>query len=181
MIDTEPIIVCTSSEAIRKSIARYKNIIICGIQGVGKLTNTIKAVKDRSNVFLVENTFDFDGKTKAKGYKRYLEYLYSLKSDLFIIDNMTSPKGMKFRENREDRIIIVDGIFGRNEKDIEIISSLLEDYDVRVILIDRCIRYLEDMLEKFEITIELTHDGAVILPIDTALQICKVLNKSIVK
>jgi len=129
----------------------------------------------------VENTFDFDGKTKARGYKRYLDYLYSLKEDLFIIDKMTSDKGKAFIESKEDRVLIVDGIFGRNEQEIEVISSFFENYDVRVILIDRCIRYLEDMLEKFEIIIELTNDGAVMLPIETALQMCQVLNKSIEK
>lgn len=179
MTEVEPIVVCTSSEAISRAVARYKNIIICGIQGVGKLTNTIKAVKGRQNVYLIENTFDFDGKTKARGYDKYITYLKSLKEDLKIIGGMLSEEGKAFTQSAEDRILIIDGIFGRNEKEISEITEFFENYDVRVILIDRCIRYLEDMLDKFEIVIELTHDGAVMLPIDTALEICKVLNKTL--
>ncbi|MCX8026485.1 MAG: hypothetical protein N3A62_01335 [Thermodesulfovibrionales bacterium] len=178
-MEQEQIIVCTSKEAIKRALARYKNIIICGIQGVGKLTNTIKAVMDWKNVCLIENTFDFDGKTKAKGYEKYINYLLSLKSDLIIVDNLFSEKGKAFTESKEDRVLIIDGIFGRNESDINAISSFFENYDVRVILIDRCIRYLEDYLESFEIVLELTDDGAVILPISSALEICKVLNKSL--
>jgi len=179
MPEVEPIVVCTGSEAISRAVARYKNIVICGIQGVGKLTNTIKAVKGRLNVYLIENTFDFDGKTKAKGYERYINYLKSLKEDLIIFDSMFSETGIAFSQSNEDRIIIIDGIFGRSPKEIEAISGFFENYDVRVILIDRCIRYLEDMLNRFEIVIELTHDGAVLMPIETALEICRVLNKTL--
>ncbi|MFQ3574395.1 MAG: hypothetical protein SNJ53_07170 [Thermodesulfovibrionales bacterium] len=178
-METEEIIVCTSKEAISRALARYKNIIICGIQGVGKLTNTIKAVKDWRYVCLIENTFDFDGKTKAKGYDKYINYLLSLKGDLVIVDSLMSEQGREFSESKEDRILLVDGVFGRKEDEIKAISSFFENYDVRVILIDRCIRYLEDYLESFEIVLELTHDGAVILPINSALEICKVLNKSL--
>lgn len=178
-METEEIIVCTSKEAISRALARYKNIIICGIQGVGKLTNTIKAVIDKEYVCLIENTFDFDGKTKAKTYDKYINYLLSLKNNLIIVDSLISEKGQEFTASKEDRILIIDGIFGRKEVDINAISSFFENYDVRVILIDRCIRYLEDYLESFEIVLELTDDGAVILPISSALEICKVLNKSL--
>ncbi len=179
MTGTEPIVVCTSSEAVSRAIARYKNIIICGIQGVGKLTSTIRAVKNHPKVYLIENTFDFDGKTKAKGYDKYIKYLLSLKEDLVIIEEVLSEKGREFIQSTDDRIIIIDGIFGRNEREIAAIASFYENYDVRVILIDRCIRYLEDILGHFEIVIELTHDGAVMLPIETALEICSVLNKTL--
>lgn len=179
MTETEPIVVCTSTEAISRAIARYKNIVICGIQGVGKLTGTIKAVKDHPHVYLIENTFDFDGKTKAKGYDRYIGYLKSLKEDLIIIEGLLTERGREFTNSKEDRIIIIDGIFGRSDREIEALANFYENYDVRVILIDRCIRYLEDILPHFEIVIELTHDGAVMLPIETALQICRVLNKTL--
>jgi len=33
---------------MKKVISSYKNILVCGIKGVGKITNTVQAVQDKT-------------------------------------------------------------------------------------------------------------------------------------
>ena len=45
---------------IRKVLDCYKNVLIRGMKGVGKITNTIRAIKDHTNVYYIGNPVDFE-------------------------------------------------------------------------------------------------------------------------
>lgn len=176
-----------NSETIRKITRDNRNIVVCGIQGVGKLTVTINAVGDMDEVFFLENTFDYDGKLKEKGYKKYTEYILSLKQDMTLISSFTDEAATPlFGEEkskhifgiRKHRVVVVDGIYGRNDVEIEHLLKLLGNKNVTVILIVRCIKYLHDLIRKFDVIVELTQDGALLLATETAEMICKVLKNS---
>ncbi len=53
-----------NAENIRKAIDCCKNVLICGIEGVGKITNTVMAVKDNTNVCYSGNPLDYEGKLR---------------------------------------------------------------------------------------------------------------------
>ena len=73
---------------IRKAIAQGKNILICGVEGVGKITNTVQAVKDATNVYYLGNPLDYEGKMRPGSYEKYLKYIHSLKKDIKIIEDI---------------------------------------------------------------------------------------------
>ena len=49
-------------ENMKKVIGGYKNILVCGIKGAGKITSTVQAVQDKTNVYYSGNPVDFEGK-----------------------------------------------------------------------------------------------------------------------
>lgn len=176
-----------NSETIKKIAKDNRNIVVCGIQGVGKLTVTINAVKDMDEVFFLENTFDYDGRLKEQGYKKYINFILSLKKDMTVISSFLDEAAVPlFAEERskplfairKHKVVVVDAIYGRNEVEKEHIIKLLENKDVTVILIVRCIKYLDTIIRKFDVIVELTQDGALLLSTETAEMICKVLKDS---
>lgn len=160
-------------DIIGSILKKHKNIAICGIQGVGKLTIIVEAVKDSEGVFFLENTFDYDGKIKERGYSKYINYLLSLKNDMSIVSSFHEAE----QKMTEVKALIVDGIYGRNADEIESLFRMLDKKDLIVMLIVRCIKDLAPMLRRFDIVVELTQDGALLLSIDNAEHIAKVLKK----
>ncbi|NJD54940.1 MAG: hypothetical protein FIA94_00885, partial [Nitrospirae bacterium] len=55
-------------ENIRTAIEHCKNVLICGVEGVGKISNTVKAVKDDTNVYYLGNPVDYEGKMRPGSY-----------------------------------------------------------------------------------------------------------------
>lgn len=165
-----------NSETVRDNIAKYNNIVVCGIQGVGKITTVVNALKGMDNVYFIENNFDYDGKLKAQGYSKYIKYIVSLKKDIKIIKDIRSRSEWEsFLSDKNPKIIIIDGIYGRDDFERERFLWMLGSDNVRVVLIVRCIKHIGQLMRSFNMIVELTYDGALLLSIESAEVICKVL------
>ncbi len=153
-------------------MARYRNILICGIKGVGKITNTVKAVKDRTNVCYIGNPFDFEGRRRPGSYDKYLQYIRSLKADIKIIDDIESL----FRR-KDEIILIIDEIYGRSERQLEKISRLFDMDNIQIFQIVGCLKNMGELINKIDVIIELHPDGAFIIDKELGRAICRIFGK----
>jgi hypothetical protein len=157
---------------VKKAISSYKNVLICGVKGVGKITNTIPALEHNTNVYYLSNPVDYEGKLRPGSCGKYLEYIRSLKTDLKVVTDIT--KLFKIKSNI---ILIIDEIYGRREKQLEQISAILDMNNIKVIQIVGCMKYMGSLIDKMDIIVELHHDGAFIIDKDLARAICSILGK----
>lgn len=157
---------------IRMAMAQYKNVLIRGTQGVGKITNTMKAVKDEPNVYYIGNPVDYEGKRRPGSYEKYLQYIRSLKGDLTLVSDISSLFGIK-----SPVILIIDEIYGRGEEQMAQIRKLTDMKNVRVVQIVGCMKYMGRLIEKMDIIIDLHHDGAFTVDKELAVSICNILGK----
>ncbi len=160
---------------IRLVMGRYKNILICGIKGVGKITNTVTAVKGRTNVCYIGNPLDFEGRRRPGSYEKYLQYIHSLKKDIRIIDDMDSL----FRR-KDEIILIIDEIYGRSERQLEKISRLFEMENIQIFQIVGCLKNMGELINRIDVIIELHPDGAFLIDKELGLAICRIFGKKAV-
>jgi hypothetical protein len=156
-------------------MGQYKNILICGIKGVGKITNTVKAVKGRKNVCYIGNPLDFEGRRRPGSYEKYLKYIRTLKSDIKIIDDMDSL----FRR-KDELILIIDEIYGRSERQLEKISRLFDMENIQIFQIVGCLKNMGDLINKVDVIIELHPDGAFLIDKELGQAICRIFGKKAV-
>jgi hypothetical protein len=157
---------------IRKILDSHKNILICGIKGVGKITETVKAVKDNTNVNYIGNPVDYEGKMRPGSYEKYLKYILSLKKDITIVDDIDSLFRIK-----GDIILIIDEIYGRNSAQLDRIGRLLDRDNIHVVQIVGCMKYMGSLIDKIDIILELHLDGAFIIDKELGKAICRILGK----
>jgi hypothetical protein len=154
---------------LKKVLACYKNILICGIKGVGKITNTVAAIMDKSNVYYIGNPVDYEGKRRQGSYEKYLKYILTLKKDINIISDV--PALFKIK----DRIIlIIDEIYGRSDSQLEQISRLFEMENIQIIQIVGCLKNMGKLIAKIDVIVELHHDGAFIIDKELGKAICEI-------
>jgi hypothetical protein len=156
-------------------MAHYKNILVCGIKGVGKITNTVKAVKGKTNVFYIGNPLDFEGRRRPGNYENYLEYIRSLKADIRIIDDIES-----LTRKKDEIILIIDEIYGRSERQLEKISRLFDMENIQIIQIVGCLKNMGDLINKIDVIIELHPDGAFLIDKELGQAICRIFGKKAV-
>lgn len=161
-----------SAENIKNVISCYKNVLVCGVKGVGKITSTVQAVKDKSNVCYVGNQVDYEGKSRPGSYEKYLSYILVLKRDIRIIRNMEELFPV-----REEVILIIDEIYGRSETELAQIGRLLDMPNIRVIQIVGCMKYMDGLIGKIDAILELHLDGAFMIDKDFGKAICEILGK----
>ena len=161
-----------NEENIRKAIAHHKNVLICGVVGVGKITSTVQAVRENTNVYYLGNPVDYEGKSRPGSYEKYLKYIHSLKNDIMIIEDV---EGI-FLIDRPI-VMIVDEIFGRTETEFLQIGRLLDQANIQVILIAGCIKNVKRLIDKFDFIIELHREGAFSVDKELAQAICRILGK----
>lgn len=157
---------------IREAINRFKNVLICGIEGVGKITHTVQAVHDKTNVYYIGNPVDYEGKLRPGSYEKYLVYIHSLKKDIRIIEYV--PGLLDLRDNI---VLIIDEIFGRSSEELETIGRLMDRENIRVVQIVGCLKNMGPLIEKIDCIVELHHDGAFSIDRELARAICSVLGK----
>jgi hypothetical protein len=157
---------------IRKTIEHHKNVLICGVVGVGKITNTVQAVGNNTNVYYLGNPVDYEGKTRPGSYEKYLKYIHSLKKDIRIIEDIEGIFSVE-----DPIILIVDEIYGRAEAEFQQIGRLLDQKNIRVILIAGCIKNVKGLIDKFDFILELHREGAFSVDKDLAQTICRILGK----
>lgn len=154
---------------IRSVIDCCKNILICGVKGVGKITNTIQAVGDNTNVHYIGNPVDFEGKKRPGSYERYLNYIMSLKNDLTVVKSIQTLFKIK-----QKIILIIDEIYGRSDAQLEQIDKLLDMDNIQVIQIVGCMKNMGNLIDKIDIIIDMHHNGAFIVDKGLAKAICRI-------
>jgi hypothetical protein len=154
---------------IRSVIEYCKNIVVCGVKGVGKITNTVQAVKDNTNVYYVGNPVDFEGKKRPGSYERYLNYIMSLKKDMTMVRSIQTLFKVK-----QNIILIIDEIYGRSDAQLEQINKLLEMENIQVIQIVGCMKNMGDLIDKIDIIVDMHHNGAFIVDKELAKAICRI-------
>jgi hypothetical protein len=161
-----------NADNIRKAIELHKNVLICGVVGVGKITSTVQAVGHDTNVYYLGNPVDYEGKTRPGSYEKYLKYIHSLKKDIRIIEDIEGIFSVE-----KPIILIVDEIYGRTEAEFQQIGRLLDQKNIRVILIAGCIKNVKGLIDKFDFILELHREGAFSVDKELAQAICRILGK----
>ncbi len=157
---------------IRKAIAHGKNILICGVEGVGKITNTVQAVKNATNVYYLGNPLDYEGKMRPGSYEKYLTYINSLKRDIKIIEDIEG-----FLTITQPVVLIIDEVYGRSPDEYAQISRLMDMKNVQIIQITGCIKNMKRLIDKVDFILELHVEGAFSVEKDLAQAICRILGK----
>lgn len=158
---------------LRAVMASHKNLLVCGVKGVGKITNTINAASEDATVYYIGNPVDFEGKNRPGSYDKYLRYISTLRKDITIFKSVADLFSV-----RQDIVLIIDEIFGRGPDQLEQIRKVLDMKNVRVILIVGCIKYTGEIIDKMDVIVELHLDGAHIIDKDLARAICRILGGS---
>jgi hypothetical protein len=157
---------------IKKVIECYKNVLVCGVKGVGKITNTVQAVREDTNVYYIGNRVDYEGKTRPGSFEKYLTYILSLKKDIHIVGNLDELSALK-----DNILLIIDEIYGRSEAQLTQISGLLDMNNIRIIQIVGCMKYMGVLIDKIDAIVELHLDGAFMIDKELGKAICEILGK----
>jgi len=157
---------------IRKVSEHYRNILVCGIKGVGKITRTITAVKDKTNVYYIGNPVDYEGKRRPGSYEKYLKYIHSLKKDIRIVEDINRLFRIK-----SDVILIIDEMYGRSETQFEQIGRLMDMENLQIFGIVGCMKNVGHLIEKVDIVVELHLDGAFTIDPEFVRTIIGILTK----
>ena len=161
-----------NAENMKKVISGYKNILVCGIKGVGKITNTVQAVQDKTNVYYTGNPVDFEGKSRPGSYDKYLKYIMSLKKDIQMVDDINTLFDLK-----DKIILIIDEIYGRSEEQLKDISRLYAMENIQVLQIVGCMKSMGHLINKIDVIVELHGDGAFIVDNELGKAICGIFAK----
>ena len=154
---------------IRKVLGCYKNILIRGIKGVGKITNTVKAIQNNTNAYYIGNPVDFEGKRRPGSYEKYLSYILALKKDLIVVKDIGSLFRMK-----QKIVLIIDEIYGRSTVQLEQIDRLMGMENIQIVQIVGCMKNMGNLIDKIDITLDLHHGGALVVDKELAKAICRI-------
>jgi len=161
-----------NAENMKAVIKCCKNILVCGIKGVGKITNTVQAVQDETNVYYSGNPVDFEGKSRPGSYEKYLKYIASLKNDIKRIDDINTLSSLK-----DKIILIIDEIYGRSEAQLAGISRLYDMDNIQVVQIVGCMKSMGSLINKIDVIVELHNDGAFLIDMELGKSICAIFGK----
>ena len=159
-------------ENMKKVIDYYKNILICGVKGVGKITNTVQAIQDKTNVYYTGNPVDFEGKSRPGSYEKYLKYILTLKKDIRRIDDINTLFSLK-----DKIILIIDEIYGRSEEQLAEISRLYDRENMQILQVVGCLKSMGPLIDKIDVIVELHNDGAFLVDTELGKAICRIFGK----
>jgi len=154
---------------IKKVLARNKNILIRGVVGVGKITNTVKSLKDNAQVYYVGNPVDFEGQQRPGSYEKYLNHISSLKKDMTMVEDIQSLLKMD-----KKIIVIIDEIYGRSDTQLAQIEELLDKKNIQIVQIVGCMKNMRSLIDKIDIVIDLHHGGATVVDKELAKATCRI-------
>ena len=161
-----------NAENMKAVIRCCKNILVCGIKGVGKITNTVQAVQDETNVYYTGNPVDFEGKSRPGSYDKYLKYIASLKKDIRRVDDINTLFTLK-----DKIVLIIDEIYGRSEEQLASISRLYDMENIQVLQIVGCMKSMGALINKVDVIVELHNDGAFLIDVELGKSICAIFGK----
>lgn len=162
-----------NADNMKKIIACYKNILVCGVKGVGKITSTVQAVQDKTNVYYIGNPVDFEGKLRPVSYEKYLKYIVSLKKDITLINDINALFTLK-----DKIVLIVDEIYGRNQDQLASISRLYDMENIQILQIVGCMKSMGALIDRIDVIVELHNDGAFIVDNELGKAICRIFGKN---
>jgi hypothetical protein len=166
----------TIIKEIREISARFKNMVVSGEEGVGKITNTLGALSSAGNVYYVGNPVDYVGKPRPKGYDKYINYITSLKKDMRIIaeeEEILSLSSL-FPPDRE-AVLVIDEIFGRSNEQYEVLIDILSRTTIKVFLITGCLKNIGRIVHSIDAVLMLTKDGVLLFDKEFAQKVCTIL------
>ena len=161
-----------NADNMKKVIGCYKNILVCGVKGVGKITNTVHALQEKTNVYYTGNPVDFEGKSRPGSYEKYLKYIINLKKDITRVDDLRT---LFIEKNKI--ILIIDEIYGRSEGQLAAISRLYDMENIQIIQIVGCMKSMGSLINKIDVIVELHNDGAFIVDNELCRAICTIFGK----
>ncbi|MEW6116956.1 MAG: hypothetical protein AB1553_08655 [Nitrospirota bacterium] len=161
---------------IQEISKRFRNIVVSGEEGVGKITNTLKALQHASNVYYVGNPVDYIGKPRPKGYDKYINYIMSLKSDMRIIANEDDILSLDFSLlEGSDATLVIDEIYGRSDAQLVKIQEILDSNLRNVFLITGCLKNIGRIVHGINAVLMLTPDGVLLFDKEFAVKVCTIL------
>jgi hypothetical protein len=157
---------------MKQLIGQYKNVLVCGMVGVGKIINTVSALQEHTNVFYIGNPVDYEGKQRPGSYDKYLSYIISLKQDLKVVDSIEDLFSVT-----DNIFLIIDEIYGRSKKQFEQIGRLFDMQNIRCIQIVGCMKYMKQLINKIDIIVVLETNGAFTIDREFGKAVCKILGR----
>lgn len=161
-----------NAENIKRLIACHKNILVCGIKGVGKIIFSLAALKDAPVVHYLGNPFDFEGRRRPGSYDKYLRDIISLRPDLRIVQDID-----RLLKTEEEIVLIIDEIYGRSERQLGQIEKLLEVGHIRIIQVVGCMKNMGPLIGKVDIILVLEQEGAFTVDREFGMAVCEILRK----
>jgi len=163
-------------EEIKEIIEGARSVVISGEVGVGKIIHTIEALRGADNIYYVGNPVDFAGKPRPRGYDKYIAYIKSLKQGMHIISDEKEMLLFDFRAvSGKGAILLIDEIYGRSPEQCDRISSILEEIDIKVVLIAGCLKNVGRIIKNFEVILMLTNDGTLLVDKEFVLKMSTIL------
>lgn len=160
---------------ILETYRRYKNIVIIGEEGVGKITNTVETLQDSGNIYYIGNPVDYIGKPRPTGYDNYINYIISLKKNLHIFPGEDEILSLDLSVLKAvGAVVIIDEIYGRTEKQYRKILEILALESVKVFLITGCLKNAGKIIHGIDVVLMLTKDGAISFDKEFAQQLCAI-------
>lgn len=170
---TEDLIFSDDNSAnMKQVISRYKNILVCGIKGVGKITHSLDALVDSKNVHYIGNPVDFEGKKRPGSYDQYVQGIQMIKNDIHIVKDISRILKLKI-----PIVLIIDEIYGRSDKQREQLSKIFDMPNVQCIQIVGCMKYMRDLIKKIDFIIVLEPVGAFTTDKKFGEAVCRILGE----
>lgn len=161
---------------IREIATKYKNMVVSGEEGVGKITHTIAALEHDPNVYYIGNPVDYVGKPRPKGYDEYISYIAALKRDMRILAAEQDILGLPARlPAGGESILIIDEVFDRSEAQYDTIIELLNRQGIKTFLITGCLKNIGRLVHHIDAVLMLTKDGVLIFNKEFAAKVCAIL------
>lgn len=162
---------------IRQVIDSNKNTIVSGEEGVGKIRHTVAALQEKNDVYYIGNPFDYEGKRRPQGYEKYVQEIMSLKRDMYVIANeieilSINPSSL----TGTPPILVVDEIYGRSPRQCDKLVQLLDNQNVKVVMITGCLKNAGKVIEYFDAAIMLTNDGLLQIERDFFIKLCMLIH-----
>lgn len=161
---------------IRELSKQFKNMVVSGEEGVGKITHTVAALEHDPHVYYVGNPVDYVGKPRPKGYDEYISYIASLKGDMHILADEKNILALpaQLPSDRES-ILIIDEVFDRSEAQYDTIIELLNRERVKTYLITGCLKNIGRLVHHIDAVLMLTKDGVLVFNKEFAAKVCAIL------
>ncbi|MEW5743946.1 MAG: hypothetical protein AB1805_00710 [Nitrospirota bacterium] len=161
---------------IREISTRYKSMVVSGEEGVGKITNTLSALRNNDHVYYIGNPVDYIGKPRPKGYDKYINYITTLKHDMTIMAEESEILALpSLLPSDREATLIIDEVFGRSEAQYDTLSELLGRDPVKAFLITGCLKNIGRLVHHIDAVLMLTQDGVLVFDKEFARQVCAVL------
>jgi hypothetical protein len=157
-------------------LTAYKNVVVSGEEGVGKLRYTLAALKSEKHLYYIGNPYDYEGKTRAQGYDEYVRQVRSLNTDMQMVLTESDILSLTLPTVSDGGIVIViDEMYGRCPTQCEKLLGILLNDAVRVVAITGCLRNVGMIYESLDRGVLLTATGLLEIERSFLRKMCSLL------